>query len=62
MKTFEMAAMDMIQMEMSKIRKVADGHKNEVRTMVNRPRNTLTINDLQNGCCGGHHGYSNKMV
>ena len=22
----------------------------------------LTIEDLQDGCCGGHLGYSNKMV
>ena len=34
--------------------------------MVNRSRakalGELTIEDLQDGCCGGHHGYHNKMV
>ena len=39
--------------------------------MVNRPQHKLawckapgelTIKDLQDGCCGGHHGYHNKMV
>ena len=38
--------------------------------MVNRPWNKmtwstapgeLTIEDLQDGCCGGHRGYRNKM-
>ena len=38
--------------------------------MVNRPWHKLTwskapgeltIEDLQDGCCGGHHGYHNRM-
>ena len=56
------AIMDMILMEMSKTGKAADGRMDEGRTMVNRPRHKLTIEDLQNGCYGGHHGYRNKMV
>ena len=39
--------------------------------MVNRPQHklawskapsALTIEDLEDGCCGGHRGYHNKMV
>ena len=29
--------------------------------MVNRPRYKLTIEDLQDGCCGSNCGYRNKM-
>ena len=50
--------------------KVTDGHTDEGRTMVNRPRHKLTwnkassqltIEDLKDCCCVGHHGYRNKM-
>ena len=60
------ATMDTILMKMLKIRKVTDGHTDEGWTMVNRPRHKLTlskapgeltIEDLQDGCCG----YCNKM-
>ena len=65
------ANMDTILMEMSKMWKVTDGHMDEVRTMTNRPRHKLTwskapgeltIEDLQDGCCGSHRGYCNKML
>ena len=63
------ATMDTILMEMSKMWKVSDGHTDEGRTMVNRPRHKLTWSkvpgeltvDLQDGCCGGYCGYRNKM-
>ena len=42
--------------------KVADGHLYKGWTMVNRLWHKLTIEDLQDGCCGGHHGYHNKML
>ena len=59
-----------VLMEMSKMWKVTDGHTDEGRAMVNRPWHKLiwskapgelTIEDLQDGCCGGHRGYRNKM-
>ena len=65
------AIMDTILMEMLKMWKDTDGHTNEGRTMVNRPWHKLTwskapgeltIEDLQDDCCGGHCGYRNKMV
>ena len=72
MKIFKKAAiMNTILMEMSKMRKVTDRHTDDGRTMVNRSRHRLTWNnapgeltneDLQDGCCGSHHGYGNKMV
>ena len=58
-------------MEISKMWKVTDGHTYEGWTMVNRPWHKLTwskapgeltIEDLQNSCCGGHNGYRNKML
>ena len=65
------AIMDTIMMEMSKMWKVIDGHMDMGQTMVNRPQHKLawskvlgelTIEDLQDGCYGGHCGYHNKMV
>ena len=59
-----------ILMEMSKMWKVTDGYTDEGRTMVNRPWHKLTwskapgeltIEDLQDGCCGDHRGYRNKF-
>ena len=46
-------------------------HRDEAWTMVNRPQHKLawskapgelTFEDLQDGYCGGHRGYHNKMV
>ena len=63
--------MDMILMEMLKMWKVNDRHKNERRTIVNWPRHKLMwskapgelpIKDLNNGCCDSHRGHRNKMV
>ena len=58
------------QMEMSKMWKTTDVHTDKGQTMVNRlwhkltwskAPGELTIEDLQDGCCGGHRGYRNKM-
>ena len=55
---------------MSKKCKVTDGHMDEGQTIVNSPwhkltwskaQGELTIEALQDGCCGGHRGYRNKM-
>ena len=63
--------MDKFLIEMSKMWKVTDGHMGEGLTMVNRPQNKLTwskaldeltIEDLQDGCCGVRCGYCNNMV
>ena len=59
-----------ILMEMLKMWKVTDGYMDEEWTMVNKPQQKLTwckapeeltIEDLQDGCCGGHCGYRTKM-
>ena len=66
------AIKDTILMEMFTMWKVTDGHKDEGWTIVHkRPWHKLiwskapgelTIEDLQNGCCGGHPGYHNRML
>ena len=56
------AIMDVILTEMSKMWKVPDRYTDEGRTMVNRQRHELTTEDLQDGCCGCHREYHNKMV
>ena len=65
------AIMDTILMKMSKMWKVTDGHADEGQNMVNRPRHKLTwskapgeltIEDLQDGFCGSHREYRNKMI
>ena len=52
------------------MRKITDGHTDEGQTVVNSPRHKLTwckaqdeltIEYLQDGCCGGHREYRNKM-
>ena len=54
-----------------KCEKVTYGHTDEGRTIVNRPWHKLTwskaprdltIEDLQDGCYVGHHGYQNNLV
>ena len=54
------AILDTILMEMSKMWKVTDGHM--VAGQTSKAPGELTIEDLQDGCCGGHLGYRNKMV
>ena len=60
-----------ILMEMSEMWKITGGHTDDRRTMANRPwykltwskpPGELTIEELQDGCRGGHRGYCYKMV
>ena len=64
------STMDMILTEMLKMWKVTDWHTEDRPWSIDHSISwpgafapgELTTEDLQDGCCGGHCGYHNKMV